>query len=78
MKKKLDWLAKAGFRRDGAPRRPLVGEYYADKNDERVVYAYAKSALPCKCAACHRGVRQVVAPIAGPRSARDQEKEKPK
>lgn len=61
--KKLNWLEKTGFIAAGEPRLPRIGEWYIDKNNERVCYVYNNIALPCSCPNCNHGIRQVVVPI---------------
>lgn len=57
------WLEKTGFNETGEARRPKVGEWYIDKNNERVCYVYDESAIPCICINCQCGVRQIVVPV---------------
>lgn len=67
MKKQLelpDWLTMIGFTYTNEFRRPVIGEWYINKNTNTLCYVYDEESKPCDCSKCGFGDRQIVIPIA--------------
>lgn len=60
----ITWLSKMGFVSLGVSRKPRIGEWYIDKNSERLCFVYNKDSIPCDCEKCKYGYRLIVIPYS--------------
>lgn len=57
------WLIHLGFVCVDAFRKPTLGEWYVNKNNDSLCYVYDDASLPCDCPKCGGGERQIIVPI---------------
>ena len=59
----MTWLDKIGFEVTGELRKPVLGEWYVNRNTDLLCFVYDESSLPCDCPKCGGGARRIVRPI---------------
>ena len=61
--KVFGWLAKIGFIDINEFRKPVVGEWYINKNTNVLCFVYNEDSIPCDCVKCGGGKRRIVKPV---------------